>query len=81
MSPAEAAVSCYSGYTFAQEPRAILWEGRRYEVERVEQRWRTPDGPGFRVEVEQGMSFDIQYHELEDRWSVDLLKAGATSDR
>jgi hypothetical protein len=44
-------VECYSGYTYAQEPRAFTWRGQRYEVERVIKRWRTPQGPGFRVEV------------------------------
>jgi hypothetical protein len=75
MSASEAAVECYSGHTFAQEPRAVIWEGHRYEVERVEQRWRTPEGPGFRVQVEEGITFDIRYYELEDRWSVRLLEA------
>jgi hypothetical protein len=44
-------VECYSGYTYAQEPRAFEWHGRRYEVERIVKRWRTPSGPAFRVEV------------------------------
>jgi hypothetical protein len=43
-------VECYSGYTYAQEPRAFVWHARRYEVERVVKRWRTPAGPGFRVQ-------------------------------
>jgi hypothetical protein len=44
-------VECYSGYTYAQEPRAFEWDGVRYEVVRVVKRWRTPTGPIFRVEV------------------------------
>jgi hypothetical protein len=44
-------VECYSGYTYAQEPRAVEWHGQRYEVKRIARRWRTPQGPGFRVEV------------------------------
>jgi hypothetical protein len=44
-------VECYSGHTYAQEPRAFEWEGLRYNVERVVKRWRTPAGPCFRVEV------------------------------
>jgi hypothetical protein len=44
-------VECYSGHTYAQEPRAFEWEGRRYDVERIVKRWRTPGGPCFRVEV------------------------------
>ncbi len=44
-------VECYSGHTYAQEPRAFEWEGRIYQVERVVKRWRTPTGPCFRVKV------------------------------
>lgn len=47
-------VNCYSGYTYAQEPRALEWHGRRYEVKRIVKRWRTPEGPCFRVEVAGG---------------------------
>jgi hypothetical protein len=28
-----------------------VWRARRYEVKRVIKRWRTPAGPGFRVQV------------------------------
>ena len=44
-------VECYSGHTYAQEPRAFEWEGLRYQVGRVVKRWRTPAGPCFRVEI------------------------------
>ncbi len=44
-------VECYSGYTYAQEPKVVEWQGQRYEVKRIVKRWRTPQGPGFRVEV------------------------------
>ena len=71
-------VECYSGHTYAQEPRAFEWEGRRYEVERVIKRWRTPAGPCFRVEV-SGISdpnspisnpVDLTYLESTDRWTM-----------
>ncbi len=71
-------VECYSGYTYAQEPRAFEWEGSRYQVERVVKRWRTPDGPGFRVEV-AGISnlqspisnlFDLTYIESTNQWTM-----------
>jgi hypothetical protein len=71
-------VECYSGHTYAQEPRAFEWEGRRYRVERVVKRWRTPTGPGFRVEVasisnlQSPMSnlFDLTYLESADQWTM-----------
>ncbi len=71
-------VECYSGHTYAQEPRAFEWEGLRYNVERVVKRWRTPAGPCFRVEV-AGISniksqisnlVDLTYLESTDQWTM-----------
>lgn len=63
-------VECYSGYTYAQEPRAVVWQGQRFEVEAVEARWRTAEGPAFRVRVQPEKVFELRYHELQDRWSL-----------
>ena len=67
-------VECYSGHTYAQEPRAVIWQGCRYPVSRVEERWRTPEGPAFRVQVETEQVFELRYHEVEDRWTIRELK-------
>jgi hypothetical protein len=66
-------VECYSGQTFAEEPRTVIWQGQRYAVSRVEQRWRTPDGPGFCVRSEDGCRFELHYHEARDGWTVRVL--------
>ena len=74
-------VECYSGYTYAQEPRAVEWRGQRYEVERVVKRWRTPTGPAFRVEVAGLKSqisrlVDLHYLEIEDKWTLTVQPRG-----
>ena len=63
-------VECYSGHTYPQEPRVVVWRGRRLPVTHIERRWRTPEGPAFSVETEQGPLFDLHYNELEDRWAI-----------
>ena len=63
-------VECYSGHTYAQEPRAILWQGRRYSVAQIERRWQSPDGPAFCVSVETGERFQLHYHEAARRWAI-----------
>jgi hypothetical protein len=34
-------------------------------------RWRTPDGPAFRVLTESGMVFDLSYREEGNDWEVE----------
>ncbi|MGC9335131.1 MAG: hypothetical protein ACP5JJ_13345 [Anaerolineae bacterium] len=57
----------------------MTWQGCRHQIERVEQRWRTPEGPAFRVRTDQGILFDIHYHELEDRWTVRPARSAGSS--
>lgn len=66
-------VECYSGHTYAQEPRALIWEGQRYRVIEVEQRWRTPDGSVFWVRTESNKRFELVYQEVQDRWVIQTL--------
>ena len=68
--PEPGVVECFSGHTYAQEPRALHWQGVRYPVVRVEARWRTPAGAGFRVWCEDDNRFELLYEELADRWLV-----------
>jgi hypothetical protein len=73
-------VECYSGHTYAQEPRALTWEGRRYLVAEVEARWRTPDGPAFRLRTEPGQRFEVRYRERKERWTItDLPSCQSTN--
>jgi len=73
-------VECYSGHSYAQEPRAFEWRGHRYQVVRVVKRWRTPSGPAFRVDVIEisnsqtpvPKQVDLHYLELEDTWTMNV---------
>ena len=70
MSAAKATVEVHSGHNYAGEPRAVVSRGRRYEVEAVIAEWRLPEGPGYRVLVEGGRIYDLQYDEEEGEWSL-----------
>ncbi len=70
MNLPEATVECYSGQTYAQEPRAVVWQGHRDEVEEVVARWRLPEGPAFRVRTRAGFLLDLHYDEGQDRWII-----------
>jgi hypothetical protein len=73
-------VEVYSGYTYAQEPRALVWQGQRYRVARIEQRWRTPEGSAFHVATEPGGRFEIEYHIRRCEWSIRPLTGAGERD-
>ncbi|MEJ2210048.1 MAG: hypothetical protein P8129_13545 [Anaerolineae bacterium] len=74
MSPGGATVEVHSGHDYAGEPRAVISRGRRYEVEAVIAEWRLPEGPCYRVMVEGGGIYDVEYDEAEDRWSISYYR-------
>ena len=41
----------YSGYEYAERPKAFRWEGDRLEIDKILDRWRTPGKKGVRVRV------------------------------
>lgn len=51
----------------------MWWEGQRQAVSRILARWRTPAGPGFRIETEAGARFRLEYDAANDRWQVNKL--------
>ena len=76
MKGLEVAVECHSGHTYAGEPRVVVWQGQRHEVEAVVARWRLPEGPAFRILTGAGRLFDLYYDEGEDSWAAELREAG-----
>ena len=66
----ELTVECYSGHTYAQEPRAFIWQGQRHIVQKVERAWRTPEGLRFRVVTDNESSYELAYNEQADTWSL-----------
>jgi hypothetical protein len=63
-------VECYSGHTYAQEPRVIIWRGFRAPVSQVKHAWRTPDGPAFRVSLDDGAIVNLHFIEARDQWLI-----------
>lgn len=69
----EATVECYSGHSYADQPRAFRWAGRRRVVQAVRRRWREPLGPCFQVLADDAKLYLLAYHEAEDRWFMSAL--------
>ena len=66
----ELIVECYSGHSYAQEPRAFVWQGQRHVVQKVERAWRIPEGLHFRVLNDDGDRYELAYSEQADTWSL-----------
>jgi len=63
-------VKCYSGHTYAQEPRSFTWEGVEREVAAIEKAWQEPGERRFLVKTGDNKSFRLCYNEARKRWSV-----------
>jgi hypothetical protein len=66
----EPLVECHSGYTYAQRPIALRWQGVRLLIQDVEAYWRIPDGPCFRIRTEDGQVFELFYSESSAEWQI-----------
>ncbi len=71
--PDVVAVECYSGYAYAERPVTFVWRGRRYQIEQILKRWRSPEGPGFWVLASGDVRFELIYSEANDEWALRLL--------
>jgi len=68
-------VNCYSGHTYAEEPRSFLWEGIEYEIQEIEKAWQEPGKRYFRVRTEGNKPFQLCYSEVGKQWSlIELIK-------
>ncbi len=59
-------VECHSGFTYADRPVALTWEGQRLEIVEIPAQWRSPDERHFRVRTSNGQEFELSYHDSAD---------------
>jgi len=71
------AVECYSGYKANERPLAFTFEGRRWEVAEIVDRWyegglraEDPQVDYFKVRTVGGSLFLLRYVSLFDAWSL-----------
>ena len=69
-------VNCYSGHTYAEEPRSFEWEGMEYEVEEIEKAWVEPGNRYFQVRTKDNKRFRLSYNEAQDQWSLNEVVRG-----
>jgi len=66
-------VECHSGFTYAEHPIALHWQGERLEVERIISEWQSSQGKAFRARTKDGQTFELLYNETDDEWNVELV--------
>ena len=63
-------VNCYSGHTYAQEPRSFQWQGVEYEVAEIVWAWQEPAEKRFSVRTRENKLFQLCYNEMQKQWSL-----------
>jgi hypothetical protein len=72
-------VNCYSGHTYAEEPRSFEWQGTEYEIKEIEKSWQGPGERHFRVITKENKKFQLCYNDVEKQWSLIELVKGSHS--
>ena len=69
-------VNCYSGHTYAEEPRSFRWGGVEYEVAAIEKSWQEPGERHFLVRTTDNKSFKLSYSESQKQWTlIEVVKS------
>ncbi|MBN1472883.1 MAG: hypothetical protein JW925_14000 [Syntrophaceae bacterium] len=70
-------VECYSGYKANERPTAFTFQGRRWEISDILDRWYeggcsagSPEIDYFKIKTSEGQVFLLRYLSLFDAWSV-----------
>lgn len=70
-------VECYSGYKLSERPVAFTYDGKRWEITEIIDRWYEGDiEPGqpamdyFKVRTADGHEFLLRYNALFDAWAI-----------
>jgi hypothetical protein len=70
VDPRPVEVIGYSGYIADEEPRAVVVDGRRLEVARVERRWREPEARFFTVHLSDGTRCVLRQDASRGQWTM-----------
>jgi len=73
-------VECYSGYKINERPVAFTYQGHRWEIQEIVDRWYEGDIDPTRLEISyfkvtttEGRIFILRYLSLFDSWSIGII--------
>ncbi|HEV2422126.1 MAG TPA: hypothetical protein VGS59_10500 [Candidatus Acidoferrales bacterium] len=71
----EMRVACYSGQRADERPLRFFANGNEYRVEKVDDRWYSPDATYFRVTADDGNLYVLRHDERQDVWTMEAFRA------
>lgn len=63
-------VECRAEAAYPGRPLAFTCQGQRWKVAEVLNSWRSPQGMGYRVSIQDGSVFELLYNQALDEWVV-----------
>lgn len=70
-------VEAYAGYKGEETPRAFVYDGIRYEVREVLQRWYTDRHSYFKLFADDGHRYVLRYDGDEQIWELVMREEAA----
>lgn len=71
----EIRVECYSGQRADERPLRFFAGENAYTVERVDDKWYSPDATYFRVTANDGNMYVLRHDETKDAWTMEAFRA------
>lgn len=76
----EIRVECYAGYKADERPVRFSAGENTYGVERVDDKWYSPDATFFRVTASDGNVYVLRHDQANDRWTLEAFRARRGED-
>ena len=68
-------VQCYSGYKADEKPVAFVLDGRKLMVEKIIDRWRSPEFEYFKVIADDGKGYVLKNDYRKGGWALETRMA------
>ena len=66
----EVFVDAYAGYKATERPRQFVLDEDIFEIDAVENQWRSPEAKYFKVRTAGGKHYLLRYEEGQDQWML-----------
>ncbi|MGA1842534.1 MAG: hypothetical protein ACMUIU_18120 [bacterium] len=64
-------VECYSGFKADERPLSFMIDDRRLYVEKIIDKWRTPEFDCFKLLADDGETYLLKHDPINDEWAIE----------